>query len=57
MPLLDLPSEEWHWMYDALMKVPEERRDAHWRRCLDSVRMVIDRLREAEEQRLKLPSS
>lgn len=47
MPILDLPRDEWEWMKEALLKVPEERRDAHWRRSLDSVQMVIEAIREA----------
>lgn len=55
MPLLDLPPEEWKWMEEALLRVPEERRDARWRRCLDSVHLVLEAIRQAEENRTRTP--
>ena len=48
MPVLDLPREEWEWLEEALFKVPEEARDVHWQRSIDSVHLVVEAMRSKE---------
>ena len=47
MPTLDLPRDEWEMMESVLLRVPKELRDARWHRCIDSVHMILEAIKEA----------